>query len=55
MSVGNFDYNYSRLHTRRQRMFNEKFALEKTYQIVSDVPQTLWNTPLMLSTLVTQP
>ena len=40
-SIENFDQNHSSLHSWRQRMFNKKFALEKTYQIVSGVPQTL--------------
>ena len=40
VSIDNFDQNDSRLHTWRQSMFNEKFALEKTYWIVSGVPQT---------------
>ena len=50
-----FDRNDSLLHSLRQRMFNKKFALEKTYWIVGDVPQTIPNTSPMVSTLVTQP
>ena len=55
VSSNNFNQNNSRLHSWRKMMFNKKFALEKTYCIVGDVPQTIQNTYPMVSTLVTQP
>ena len=55
MSSDDFNQNDSSLHSWQKMMFNKKFALEKTYCIVGDVPQTIQNTYPMVSTLVTQP
>ena len=38
---GDFDQNDCHLRSLPPRTFNEKFALQKTYQIVSDVPQAI--------------
>ena len=55
VSSNDFNQNNSRLRSWRKMMFNKKFALEKTYCIVGDVPQTIQNTYPRVSTLVTQP
>ena len=51
VSSNDFNQNNSRLRSWRKMMFNKKFALEKTYCIVGDVPQTIQNTYPMVSTL----